>query len=91
MHAFVMATPPSLGVLGVLGVLWVADVGPCLFHPPSTMPALVKVALSSLPLAVLPAFGVGDCGYICSMCHMICMQHMEAKSSQQHIVAHRIS
>ena len=74
MHAFVMATPPPLGVLGPLAVL----------------PAC-GVALSSLPLAVLPAFGVDDCGYICSMCHMICMQHMEAKSSQQHIVAHRIS
>ena len=56
MHAFVMATPPSLGVLGVL-----------------------------------PAFGVVDCGYIYSMCHMICVQHMEAKSSQQRIVVHRIS
>ena len=67
LHAFGVATPPSLRVLGELGVLGVADV------------------------VVLAAFDVDDCGYICSMCHMICMQHMEAKSSQQHIVAHRIS
>ena len=33
MHAFVMAT---------LGVLGVADVGPCLLHPSSKMPAFVK-------------------------------------------------
>ena len=53
MYAFVMVTPPSLGVLVV------AD--------------------------------VGDCGYICSRCHMTCMMRMVAKFSQQHIVVHMIS
>ena len=78
-----MATPPSLEVLGVLGV---ADVGPCLLHPSSKMPAFVKGDPPSPLLVVLAVVDVDDCDYICSMCHMICMQHMAAKFSQQSIV-----
>ena len=86
-----MATPPSLGVLGGLGELGVAGVDSCLLHPPSTMPAFVKGDPPSPPLVVLAAFGIDDCDYICSMSHMICMQHLAAKFSQRSIVARRIS
>ena len=91
LHAFGMATPPSLGVLGGLGELGVAGADSCLLHPSSTMPVFVKSDPSSPPLVVLAAFGLGDCDYICSMSHMICMQHMAAKFSQRSIFARRIS
>ena len=67
------------------------QITPCLLHPSSKMPAFVKGDPPSPPLVVLAVIDVGDCGYICSMCHMICMPRMAAKFSQQHIVVRRIS
>ena len=72
-------------------MLGVADVGPCPLHLPSKMSAFVKGDPPSPPLVVLAVVDVDDCDYICSMSHMICMQHMAAKFSQRSIFARRIS
>ena len=59
------------------------------------MPPFVKGDPPSPPLVVLAVVDVDDCDYICSMSHMICMQHidefvMAAKFSQRSIIVRRI-